>query len=285
MPKNKGQTLPPIENGKVAGRREIAGQARAQLPAVDIDELSVQDLRSLVHELQSQNAELEFQNAGLQEQFRLKRDKYTDLYRFAPVAYLILDENDVIVDLNVAAAELLEHEPQALTGQPITPHLFPESVDIYRTCCTKARTSRIPQSCELTVRRQFSSSAYVQMIATVIEGETENGPHWHAVLTDITDAKRVDKLTSTQRDLARLMDAWTTDAHIWALCLQAALDVSELDSGGLYFFNEDSNSFELIHHIGLGEEFTNSVLRYPADTPMAFMIKLIQTPLSWILCA
>ncbi|HET9158825.1 MAG TPA: ATP-binding protein [Myxococcaceae bacterium] len=74
----------------------------------------------LVHELRVHQVELEFQNRALreaQEQLELSRQRYAELYDFAPVAYLSLDAEGTIGEVNVAAARLLGHDRGALLGR------------------------------------------------------------------------------------------------------------------------------------------------------------------------
>ena len=74
----------------------------------------------LVHELRVHQVELELQNRALreaQEQLELSRQRYAELYDFAPVAYLSLDADGTIGELNVAAARLLGHDRGALLGR------------------------------------------------------------------------------------------------------------------------------------------------------------------------
>ncbi|HET6983651.1 MAG TPA: ATP-binding protein [Myxococcaceae bacterium] len=64
--------------------------------------------------------ELEFQNRALreaQEQLEAQRQRYAELYDFAPVAYLSLDAQGTIGELNVAASRLLGYDRSALLGR------------------------------------------------------------------------------------------------------------------------------------------------------------------------
>ena len=74
----------------------------------------------LLHEVRVHQVELEFQNRALreaQEQLEESRQRYVELYDFAPVAYLSLDAQGTIGELNVAATRLLGHDRAALLGR------------------------------------------------------------------------------------------------------------------------------------------------------------------------
>jgi len=84
------------------------------------DPQSPDEARRLLHELQVYQAELQQQNEELR---RLRAEveaglaRYTDLYDFAPVGYLTLTRTGVIVQLNIAAASLLDQEPVQAAGR------------------------------------------------------------------------------------------------------------------------------------------------------------------------
>ncbi len=68
------------------------------------------DNAQLVHELQVHQIELEMSNEELRHAYEEAdnlRERYADIYDFAPVGYLTLDPLGVIVDMNLAGAVLL----------------------------------------------------------------------------------------------------------------------------------------------------------------------------------
>jgi len=68
------------------------------------------DNAQLVHELQVHQIELEMSNEELRHAYEESdnlRERYADIYDFAPVGYLTLDALGVIIDMNLAGAVLL----------------------------------------------------------------------------------------------------------------------------------------------------------------------------------
>lgn len=89
------------------------------------------DQRRLVHELQVHQIELEIQNEELTQtltEVNALRAKYLDLYDFAPVGYFTLDTQGNIVELNLRAAKLLDHERTSLVGRPLREFFDPQAL-------------------------------------------------------------------------------------------------------------------------------------------------------------
>lgn len=89
------------EPGDAPSGRSLRERAEEMLkaPHADIDEMSMEDVRGLLHELRVHQIELEIQNENLRESqvdLAQSRDRYSDLYEFAPVGYLTLDRHGVI---------------------------------------------------------------------------------------------------------------------------------------------------------------------------------------------
>jgi len=81
---------------------------------------------------------------------RLKesKKKYMELYYFAPVGYLTLDDKEIIIEINLEAASLLKTSPHTLIQKPFTQFLTPDSCDKFHEHLNKKITE---QHCELKV--------------------------------------------------------------------------------------------------------------------------------------
>ena len=121
------------DGGATGGLRE---RAEASLPGVTeqdrVEELSRPEVERLVHELRVHRIELELQNEELrraQEELAVSRDRYADLYDFAPCGHLDLDEGGVIREVNSTGATLLGRERCALVGTLFAGFVAPEDRD------------------------------------------------------------------------------------------------------------------------------------------------------------
>src|SRR5208283_5088957 len=94
-------------------RLRMAAEKRMHSQVDPPEEISVEDAKSLIHELRAHQIELEMQNEELRQahaQIEESRERYADLYDFAPVGYLALDDKGHVVEANLAAAAQLSTE-------------------------------------------------------------------------------------------------------------------------------------------------------------------------------
>jgi PAS domain-containing protein len=97
----------------------LRGDAEAQLARSpkSSPRLKEQSAEELIHELQVHQIELETQAEELRRahlELEESRDKYLDLYEFAPVGYLTLTDKALITEANLACATLLDIERNKL---------------------------------------------------------------------------------------------------------------------------------------------------------------------------
>jgi diguanylate cyclase (GGDEF)-like protein/PAS domain S-box-containing protein len=201
---------------------ELRKQAEKRLAERDLRAMNVnslEDAQRLITELQVHQIELEMQNDELRqthEQLNVEREKYADLYNFAPVAYFIFDHRDIILDLNLAAAELLGNERKYLVERPITPYLTPDSLQTFVQHRQKALETRLSQTCELTIRRRDGAPAFVQVRTIALRADLKGTQLWRSVMTDITERKQAEEHLNYQAHiLGSVSDAIiATDANL-----------------------------------------------------------------------
>ncbi len=173
---------------------ELRRRAQVYLTGQSSDEpeVAVEDVRRLVHELNTYQVELELQNEDLrqaQEELELARQKYADLYEFAPVAYLTVTARGLIDEANLTAAEMLGVERRGLLGQPFSVFILPADQDIFYSHRQKLLETKNKQTCELRLQKQDGTIFHAQM-GTVIRAEIDGqGGQFRAMLTDISPLK------------------------------------------------------------------------------------------------
>lgn len=124
------------------------------------------ETKNLYHDLEVYQVELEMQNHELrdkQQELELARDKYADLYEFAPVGYLTLDDKGVIRGINLTATKLLGYNRNQLLGKPFSIFFVNgNSRDFFRTL-RAAMAGESEQNLELLLKRQDDSRLNVRL--------------------------------------------------------------------------------------------------------------------------
>ena len=100
----------------------------------DLELMSPEETRRLVHELRVYQVELEIQNEDLrraQEELEASRARFADLYDFAPAGYLTVSETGLIIEANLTVANQLGVARGTLLKQPLTRFILAAEQDVY----------------------------------------------------------------------------------------------------------------------------------------------------------
>ena len=154
-----------------------------------------ENLAAIIHELQVQQIELETQNETLREtqiQLEEMQDKFFDLFHFAPVGYFTFDEAGLILEVNLAGAELLGRERRFLLQKPLISHLAPESHEEFFLHLQKVLKNRMPQTCELILNRRENTQIYAQARSIPAQDKDGDGVRCRSVMMDITQLKQTE---------------------------------------------------------------------------------------------
>ncbi|MFZ0426939.1 MAG: ATP-binding protein [Acidobacteriota bacterium] len=160
----------------------------ATLSSGQVAELSKEDVRDLVYELQVHQIELELQNEELQRAYLELEEvsrRYRDLYRFAPVGLLTLDEEQTIRECNLAVPSMLRLDRAEVIGAHLAKFLFDQTAaDALHLHIIRARDSRTVQTCELRFRLPADSHLWTSVVILPLQHECSGGAHLLA-LSDI----------------------------------------------------------------------------------------------------
>jgi PAS domain-containing protein len=119
-----------------------------------IEVASLEEARELLRDLTIYKAELESQNEELrkvQAQFEDERNRYSDLYDFAPVSYFSFDEDGLIREANLTGVRLMGRDRLKVINKPFIDHLEPQSRQDFIGHLKKVIESGESQTIELVV--------------------------------------------------------------------------------------------------------------------------------------
>ncbi|MFW5803094.1 MAG: response regulator [Verrucomicrobiota bacterium] len=170
-------------------------EERATMTDTEISGMSAKEIRDLVHELQVHQIELEIQNEALratQTELAETRDRFADLYDFAPVGYVTLDADHVLRETNSTICSMLGVDRSTLLGNQLAEWVDPE----HRDACSRHIRSIVTSRTEQSFETQFlcsDGSRIWALVRCVPNGETSRWPEGcRGTITDITDRKRAE---------------------------------------------------------------------------------------------
>lgn len=164
-----------------------AGAARAARPARAPDAAH----ERLVHELEVHQTELEMQNEELRRtQFDLAaaRDRFVDLYDFAPVGYFTLNSEGVVIEANLTGAAILGKERKALLGRGFARFVAPAQAGSWHMHLDRTLQGGAAGRIELTLQRKAGDGFQAQLDCLRVE-QPGAPAQLRVTLTDITQRK------------------------------------------------------------------------------------------------
>jgi len=167
-------------------------------------EVNFDEAIQIMHELQVLQIELELQNEELRQahlELDESREKYFDLYNFAPVGYITLNEKGTITESNLTASNLLGVVKTKLTNSPFTDFIFKEDQDIFYLRKKHLAETEVKQQFELRLIKKDNTNFWAHI--DVVISEKENGEINNLItIVDISKLKiEEEKLLESERFL------------------------------------------------------------------------------------
>jgi PAS domain S-box-containing protein len=170
--------------------------------------LAPADVQKLIHELNVYQIELELQNEELrrtQLELQEARDKYLNLYDFAPTGYFTLDHNSLIVDVNLAGSELLGSEKHRLIGTQFTSSISPDSQDAFYFHWKEVLKTDTKSSCELKMLKADGTLFPAQLISMAMPEKDGNINQCRTAVIDITERRKAEEEMKQLEQKAQLV--------------------------------------------------------------------------------
>ena len=215
-------------------RRNSPGTLRQRAEAMlrttrtEIATMPIEDVQSLVHELQVHQMELEIQNEELRDaqvELAESRDRYSDLYEFAPVGYVTLDRLGKIVQSNLAVTGLLGIERRKLIGMPFSHYVDRDGQDQWYLHRQAVFDDTSKQTCQLPLRDHQGKLIWVWVESRGLSGEPGFVEQCHTALVNVTERVRAEQ------ELRRLHDELERRVKERTSALAMLRDVASIANG------------------------------------------------------
>lgn len=171
--------------------------------------VALEELLATLEELQVADEELRQQNEELLATLQVveaERQRFQELFEFAPDGYLVTDAQGTIQEANRAAGTLLAVRPDRLAGRPLIVYIAEGDREIIQAQLAQPMQLEQMQDREVRLKPRNGASFSAAVTVAVVrdrEGGAE-GLHW--LLRDITKHKRTeDELAEHRHHLEELL--------------------------------------------------------------------------------
>jgi CRP-like cAMP-binding protein len=158
-------------------------QAQSVAPSAPVSQW---DTARLLHELQVHQIELEMHNEELRNAYDeadTLREKYADIYDFAPVGYFTLDAQGTILQINLAGAILLGIKRSQMGRSRFAASVKPESLPEFNAFLEDVLSGKARKQCEIRLMATEQRPGALVRIEAVVD---EGGRECRMVVMDIT---------------------------------------------------------------------------------------------------
>ncbi|MFZ5856872.1 MAG: PAS domain S-box protein [Chloroflexota bacterium] len=180
---------------------------------------------------------------------------------------IFVAQDEKFIFANPALSSILGYDKEEFSNISFARILAPDYLEIFSGRFHRCvRGEDVPKNYQTQfITKDGSQRIWIDLRANLITFAGQ--PAILGIARDITEQKRNEALLYAQRDLARAVGHFNTTEEGFSVFLGTILELSGLDSGGIYLLDPDYRNLELIQHVGLGDEFVQSALYYPADSP------------------
>ena len=165
--------------------------------------------------------ELKMQHEALRvadKKIREAHARYVDLYDFAPVGYLTFEQDGLVKEVNLTAADLLGYERNFLIGKPFTMLTAPASGDAFRQKLLNLYYTGMTRVDELELLRKDGSTFYVSMATAPVRDANGKIIECRSAVIDVTEHKQMElALVKSEERLKLALEASQQAVWDWNL--------------------------------------------------------------------
>lgn len=254
-------------------------EERLRTTRSEIQRMSPEEVQQLVHELQVSQIELQLQNEELyraQQELTATRDRYSDLYDFAPVGYVTLSPEGVILEANLTAATLLGTERSDLVGTLLSRFISADARDTFRQHLHRLRTELC--TCEVAVQRSSGQPMTLKLESVAVEEAHGTPRQFRTILSDISARKQAEEALRQSEERFRALIEHSADVFM-ILGPDGTIHYrSPTRTGrGLYEYQIEEligkNAFDLVHPEDRPrmQAFLAETVQRPGPSPLAYL--------------
>ncbi len=167
------------------------------------NEITSTDVKKLVEDLHIYQIELEIQNEELrraQLELEASRDRYSELYDFAPVGYVTISENGSVLQANLSCTAMLGVERSSLIGKPFSRLINKNDQDVFYLHRKALFETKAKQVCELRLVRKDRTQFHAQLQSNLVNDTKGDIAQTRTTITDINERKLAEEALGKAHD-------------------------------------------------------------------------------------
>ncbi len=159
--------------------------------------------QKLIYELQVHQIELNLQNEELRNAWQAAdelRQQYQTLFDVAPVGYLVLDKDAVILQFNQRATQLLDTTEDHMVGRRLGAFLDQKALAVFNALFASSLSPEFDSPCEFTStlnNSSLSETHYLHFLGRCIQS---GNPHVHCIVS-ISDISEIHQYQESLREV------------------------------------------------------------------------------------
>ncbi|MDD5273355.1 MAG: PAS domain S-box protein [Methylovulum sp.] len=199
-------------------RQTLRTEAEKLVVSLSPEQLTAQPTEILLHELLVHKIELEMQNEELrraQTAIEEARDRFVDLYEFAPVGYITITRDGLISEINLTGASLLKMDRTKLLMRRFSQFVAVPDKDrwyrLFLNLMTIATADK--QAFDLQMLHPDGAVFYARL--DCLRNNPANAePALRVTLTDVSKSKQIEQeLRIAATAFESQQGIWVTDTH------------------------------------------------------------------------
>ncbi len=219
---------------------------------------------------------------------RNKSEIIHDIADFIPDALFAINAHREIISWNRAMEEMTGIKAEDIVGKNqgvcavafygifrplLTDYIF-SSDDSLRQYYSHTSHHGDSVCCESFAQHLYDGrGSYLWIKAAPLRDASGNVTGAIETIRDITEWKRAEMLTESQRDLAAALNTLTSLTEVLNACVETALSISQMECGGIYLVDEKAGGLRLVYHRGLSDDFVARSAYYREDSQNCQIVK------------
>ena len=199
--------------------------------------LSPMQAQRLVEDLAASKLELEIQNEHLHDvhaKLEMALTQWRDLFDFAPVGCISIDQARVITKTNLVAAEILGAGRASLQQVQLDSYIFEQDRAVLHALLSKAAQTREPQRGQVRILDESATEKYAQIDVTSLI----YGAGYQVILTDNTAEKHSEHRLREREELWKFALDTSADG-MWDWHVSSALVTYSDNLANFYGYSID----------------------------------------------